>query len=136
MHTRGAHEGADTAPRRMTRTHGGEVAADAAATSDSTTTAALDPMVVGERRLAGEGEWYQRVEGVIANLGVYLRVVEDNRFGRRRASSGGEVRLLSGKATGEVPAARLVAGGRSGDGGLGDVLHGGRASTTAAQSKL
>ena len=89
----------------------------------------------GERRGFAGGGWYQHVEGAKANLGVCSPVREDDGGGRRRARSGGEVRLLSDGCSGDSPATRVVAGGSYGDGGLGGVLHGGRASPAAAQSK-
>ena len=60
---------------------------------------------------------------------------EDDGGGRRRARSGGELQVLSDGSSSEVPAVWVVAGGSPREGELGGVVHGGRASPAAAQSK-
>ena len=126
----GAHVAADTAPRTRQVSTEGDVAADV---DDGEAGGALDPMVAGERQRSGESGWYRRVEGAIAHLWVQLRVVEDDGGGRRRARSGGDLRVLSDDCSGDAPAMRRGSGGRGCDGGLGGVLHDNAAATTAAQ---
>ena len=46
----------------------GEVAGDVDIRADPTTTAALAPMVAGERRLLAENGWYRCVARVIARM--------------------------------------------------------------------
>ena len=86
----------------------------------------------GERRLAGESGWYQRVAQAIAILGVCSPVREDDGGGRRRGRSGEGLRLLSGGCSGDSLATRVVAGGSYGDGEHGGVLDDDAAATAAA----
>ena len=87
-HTR--TRGADADATTVTRRRGAELAPTWTATLPTPTTAALDSMVAGERRLLAGGEWYQEGAGTIANSVECSLVVGDVGGGRRRARSGGE----------------------------------------------
>ena len=92
-----------------------------------------DPPDSGEQRCSGEDGWYQRKAEAIAHLLVYLRVVEVDGGGRRRAPSGGRLRLLSDEGSDKAPAMWMVSGGSPRDDEPGDAYHYHRARTTSPE---